>query len=50
MATELECPVDFITVNENKVRLNALSVLLLSIIYLFIPVWMIPAFLTVDFL
>ena len=31
MATELECPVDFISVNENKVRLTALSVFLFTI-------------------
>src|SRR5882724_5252554 len=49
MKTELECPVDFITVNENKIRLIALKVLILAVIYLFVPNWIIPAFLTVDF-
>lgn len=49
MATELECPVDFITVNENKVRLTALSVFILALVYLIVPNWIIPAFLTVDF-
>ena len=49
MATELECPVDFITVNENKVRLTALNVFILAVIYLIVPNWAIPAFLTIDF-
>jgi uncharacterized membrane protein YkvA (DUF1232 family) len=49
MATELECPVDFITVNENKVRLTALNVFILAVVYLVVPNWIIPAFLTVDF-
>ncbi|GAB2833722.1 DUF4395 domain-containing protein [Ferruginibacter profundus] len=49
MATELECPVDFISINENKVRLTALHVFILAVIYLIIPTWIIPAFLTVDF-
>jgi hypothetical protein len=49
MATELECPVDFITVNENKVRLTALNVFLLAVVYIIVPNWIIPAFLTIDF-
>ena len=49
MATELECPVDFIMVNENKVRLTALHVLLLAVIYLFVPNYIIAVFLTADF-
>jgi hypothetical protein len=51
MSTTLDCPVDFVQVNENRVRLTALWVLiLLSITLLFakstLPVF---AFLTVDF-
>ncbi|MGC4102055.1 DUF4395 domain-containing protein [Ferruginibacter sp.] len=49
MATELECPVDFVTVNENKVRLIALHVLILGIIFIVFPHWGIAAFLTIDF-
>ena len=49
MATELECPVDFITVNENKVRLTALNVFILAVVYIVVPNWIIPAFLTIDF-
>ena len=50
MATELECPVDFITVNENKVRLTALNVFILGVVYIIVPNWIVPAFLTIDFL
>jgi len=49
MATELECPVDFITVNENKVRLTALLVFILAVVFLFTGNWIIPAFLIADF-
>jgi hypothetical protein len=49
MATELECPVDFIPVNENKVRLTALHVFILAILYLFLSHWSIMAFLVIDF-
>src|ERR1700748_3376455 len=49
MKNELECPVDYVTINENKARLTAFFVLALSVTFLFIPVWIIPAFLTVDF-
>jgi len=49
MANNPECPVDFITVNENKVRLTALHVLLLSVVYVWLMHWSIAAFLTIDF-
>ena len=49
MANNIECPVDFITVNENKVRLTALNVLLLAIVYVWLAHWSIAAFLTIDF-
>jgi len=44
-----ECPVDFIAVNENKVRLTALWVLLLLIVSLFINPLPVFIFLAVDF-
>jgi hypothetical protein len=47
MATE--CPVDFIPVNENRVRLTALWVLLLVIISLFINPLPVFIFLMIDF-
>jgi hypothetical protein len=46
---EKECPVDFITVNENRVRLIALSVLLLVIASFFIIPLPIFIFLALDF-
>lgn len=49
MATELECPVDFITVNENKVRLTALQVFILALVFLFTSSWIVSAFLIADF-
>jgi hypothetical protein len=49
MANEISCPIDNISVNENKVRVIGLQVFLLSIAYLLIPYWIIPAFLLGDF-
>ncbi len=49
MKNELECPVDFVSINENKARLTAFFVLGLSVIFLFIQLWIIPAFLVVEF-
>ncbi len=49
MKSDLECPVDFVSVNENKVRLTALFVLLLAIAFTVWQHWIIPAFLVVDF-
>lgn len=49
MKSELECPVDFVVINENKARMIAFFVLVLTIIFLVTSVWLIPAFLIVDF-
>ncbi len=46
---ELECPVDFVTINENKARFVALLVFLLSVIFLLVGNWFIPLFLSIDF-
>jgi uncharacterized protein DUF4395 len=49
MNTTVDCPVDFIPVNENKVRLTALWVLILVLISFFaLPLW-ITKFLVLDF-
>ena len=49
MNTTVDCPVDFIPVNENKVRLTALWVLILVITSFFVlPLW-ITKFLVLDF-
>jgi len=49
MKNELECPVDYVTINENKARLTAFFVLVLAVVFLFTQLWIIPAFLIVDF-
>jgi Domain of unknown function (DUF4395) len=49
MKNELECPVDYVTINENKARLTAFFVLTLAVIFLFTQLWIIPAFLVIDF-
>jgi hypothetical protein len=49
MNNQLECPVDFISVNENKVRTVAFFVMSLSAIYLATGLWIIFAFLSIDF-
>ena len=45
----MECPVDFIPINENKARLTAFFVFILTIIYLLNGFWLIMAFLLLDF-
>jgi hypothetical protein len=49
MNTTVDCPVDFIPVNENKVRLTALWVLLLVTVSFFTMPLLIIAFLAIDF-
>ena len=45
----MNCPVDFIKINENKARLTAFFVLLLTLVYLKTNLPLIIAFLFVDF-
>lgn len=45
----ISCPVDFVTINENKVRLIALQVFILSIAILISPQWLLIILLAVDF-
>jgi Domain of unknown function (DUF4395) len=45
----MECPVDFIPINENKARLTAFFVFILTIVYVLNGFWLIMAFLLVDF-
>lgn len=49
MKTTLNCPVNFIPVDQNRIRLVALQVFLLSILCLFVQHWIIPCLLAVDF-
>lgn len=50
MENNVQCPVDFVPMNENKARLTALFVLLLGTIFLFTNWWVVMAFLLIDFL
>jgi hypothetical protein len=50
MNDNLQCPVDFVPMNENKARLTAFWVLVLGIIFLLTNWWIIMAFLVIDFL
>lgn len=43
------CPVDFISVNENKARLTAGLVVILTALYILTKLWLIPLFLLFDF-
>ena len=45
----IQCPVDFVLINENKARLTALFVFILGVIFLITGLWIIIAFLTLDF-
>ncbi|HJV19792.1 MAG TPA: DUF4395 domain-containing protein [Sediminibacterium sp.] len=49
MAVLVNCPVDFVAINENKVRVTGLLVFLLSVAYLLTGTPYIPAFLLIDF-
>ncbi|MCW3093432.1 MAG: hypothetical protein JWP81_4501 [Ferruginibacter sp.] len=46
----IECPVDFVLINERKARLTAAGIFILIITYLLTQFWIIPVFLVVDFL
>jgi hypothetical protein len=50
MNNNIQCPVDFVPMNENKARLTAFFVLLLGAVFLFTKWWIIVAFLLIDFL
>lgn len=49
MAQAVECPVDFVPINENKVRITAGFVVLLSVAFLMFNHWSIALFLVIDF-
>ncbi|MDD2792555.1 MAG: DUF4395 domain-containing protein [Sediminibacterium sp.] len=49
MALSVNCPVDFVAINENKIRVTGLLVFLLSVTYLLTATPFVPAFLVVDF-
>jgi hypothetical protein len=49
MSNGLDCPVDFVTINENRARLVAFFILLLSATCFLTANWIIAAFLLIDF-
>lgn len=49
MAQLLDCPVDFVLINENRARWVAFMVLALTTICFFQITWIIPSFLFLDF-
>jgi hypothetical protein len=49
MESKIQCPVDFVMINENKARITAFFVLVLAAIYLITGLWVIVAFLVIDF-
>ncbi len=49
MASSVNCPVEMVIINENRVRVNAFIVFSLLLIYLLVPNLFIPAFLMIDF-
>jgi hypothetical protein len=50
MNENLQCPIDFVTINENQARLTAFQVVLIIIIWLLSGDTILPVFLIVDFL
>jgi hypothetical protein len=46
---QLECPVNFKPINENKVRLTAAFIFILSLAYFIYPHWIISLLLVIDF-
>jgi hypothetical protein len=49
MLEQPECPVDFVTVNEYRVRVIAVFVFVISVSYLLVRHWALPLFLVYDF-
>ena len=49
MQAVVECPTNFTPVNQNRIRLVALFVFILSVLYLVMPHWSIAALLVIDF-
>jgi hypothetical protein len=49
MNNDLDCPVDFVTINENRARMVAFWVLILVVLCFVTANWLIAAFLLLDF-
>lgn len=50
LGKNIECPVDFVTINENQARLAAFQTLLWMLLWFFTGYLVIPACLAIDFL
>jgi hypothetical protein len=50
MSKTLDCPVDFVTVNEYQARITAAQVIVIAALWVFTGYWIIAAFLSVDFI
>lgn len=50
MNNNLQCPVDFVPINEYKARITAFFVLTLMVVYLIAQLWVVLLLLAVDFL
>jgi Domain of unknown function (DUF4395) len=48
--SSIQCPVDFVTINENQARLTAFQTLVWVIVWAFTGFAVIPAYLAIDFL
>ena len=49
MPDSIVCPVDFVLMDGNKVRLTAASIFAVAVTFLLIGLWLVPVFLTIDF-
>jgi hypothetical protein len=49
MENDIQCPVDFVVINENKARITAFFVLVLSTVFLVTGLWVVIVFLVLDF-
>jgi hypothetical protein len=49
MTNNLECPINFVLINQNKVRLTAFSVFVLAAVYIITGSVIVAAWITIDF-
>ena len=49
MTNDISCPVDHVSISENRVRITAFLVFLTALIFLFTGYWLVALFLALDF-
>ena len=49
MPDTIACPVDFVLMDENKARLTAASIFVLTVTFMLTSFWLVPVFLVIDF-